>query len=207
MGGLILATSLMAATHLAPALPGLRDGLRRRLGPGLYGALHGTLSLLALAVLVLAWRQTDPAPSPLDGGPAARTLAVWLMPLALFLVVARLTTRRTDRPQGIYTVTATPGSLGVLLWSLLHLGAASDGRAAVVFAGFALIAAVSLWRNLRDAPPAVRAVGWMPFAGTGPVDWRGLGLWRGAVALLTWGVLLWAHPVILGPDPATYLGL
>ncbi|ACI99620.1 NnrU family protein [Rhodospirillum centenum] len=206
MGGLILATSLMAATHLAPALPGLRDGLRRRLGAGLYGALHGTLSLLALALLVLVWRQTDPVPSPLDGGAAAKTLAAWLMPLALFLVVARLTTRRADGPHGIYTMTATPGSLGVMLWSLLHLGAASDGRAAVVFAGFALIAAVSLWRNLRDAPPAVRAVGWMPFAGAGPVDWRGIGLWRMAAALLSWGLLLWAHPFILGPDPAAYLG-
>lgn len=199
MGGLIAATVVMAGTHLVPALPGVRDRLRRRLGPGFYGALHGTLSLAALVLLVLAWRAAGPVASDLDGGMVVKRAAVLLMPLALLLILAGLTTRPGGAPRGIHTLTATPVSLGLALWALLHLPALSDGRGVVVFTGFLGIALGSMVRNLRDAPPAFRQVG--PFRLVG-VDWRGIGGWRVAAALALWSALLVLHPLVLGPDPA-----
>jgi uncharacterized membrane protein len=209
MIALILATLLVVLSHLLPMMPGARDRLVAGMGRWPYMAVHSTLSLVSLGLLVWAWMATDPAPSPLEPGLGVKKAAVLLMPLAFILIAGRLLARRPERPVGLFTLTATPGSLGTLLWAGLHLGAASDARATIVFAGFALVALAALVKNALTAPPALHQVGWVPLAGimTGRVrpDWRGL-----AVALLAglvlWAALLHAHPHLIGPDPAAYLG-
>ena len=209
MTALILATLLVVLSHLAPMVPGARGRLVGWMGRGAYLAAHSTLSLLSLALLVGAWLTTEPALSPLEPGMGAKKAAVLLMPLAFILIAGRLLARRQERPVGVFTLTATPGSLGTLLWAALHLAAASDARAAIVFAGFATVALASLAKNALTAPPALRQAGWVPLAGIagGRVrpDWRGL-----AIALLAglalWAALLHAHPHLVGPAPAAYLG-
>lgn len=216
MGNLLLATLAMVGTHLLSAWPGLKAGLTARVGAAAYRAAYSLLSLAALVWLVLAWQAAPSRMSPLDLGVAAKQAAVVLMPLAWLLILARLTTpppgpASAAAPRGIYSITAVPGSLGVLLWSLLHLFALSDLRSTIVFAGFALIALVALLRNLHTAPAPLRAVGWVPvraaLAGRVRPDLRGVGIWRPALALLVWAALLYLHPWIIGPDPAAYLGL
>ncbi|WP_162305858.1 NnrU family protein [Oleisolibacter albus] len=224
MGSLLLATLALVATHLLSAWPGLKTGLTARFGAAAYRAAYSLLSLAALVWLVLAWQAAPSRISPLDLGAAAKQAAVVLMPLAWLLILARLTTRPPGpspapdsgpasgaAARGIYSITAVPGSLGVLLWSLLHLFALSDLRSTIVFAGFALIALVALLRNLHAAPAPLWAVGWLPFraalAGRVRPDLRGVGIWRPALALLLWAALLYLHPWIIGPDPAAYLGL
>jgi len=206
---LLGATVLVAASHMVPSVPMVRAGLCRVLGRRVYLALHSALSVGAVALLVWAWTVTDPAPSPLDLGEGAKRAAVLLMPLAFTLIAARLLRRPGERAEGIYTVTAVPGSLGMTLWAGLHLMAVSDARAAVVFAGFAAIALFALVKNRLTAPPGLRRIGWPPFAGALAgrvrVDWRGIG-----VAPLLWGsgawaVLLMLHPLILGVSPWVWL--
>jgi uncharacterized membrane protein len=87
------------------------------------------------------------------------------MLVAIFLITARLTTpAASDRAYGIYRVTAVPGSLGVLLWALVHLLNLGDARAVIVFGGLALMTLIALIKNLVGAGAGERAVGWLPFA-------------------------------------------
>ncbi|QJE71889.1 hypothetical protein HHL28_01080 [Aerophototrophica crusticola] len=190
MGALVGATLLMAASHLGPGWPGVKPRLMAAMGRGPYMAAYSALSLGALVFLVWAWQATDPAPSPLDLGLGWKRAAVLLMPVPLFLMLARVTTREG----GIHTLVRAPGSVGVTLWALLHLFAVSDARGAVVFAGFALIGLGSLRKNLALAPPHPTRV-----------DWRGIGLWRPAATLALWAGLLALHPLALGVAPAAYL--
>lgn len=190
MGALVGATLLMAASHLVPGWPGVKPRLVAALGRGTYMAAYSALSLGALLFLAWAWQATDPAPSPLDLGTAWKQATVLLMPIPLFLMLARVTTKSG----GIHTLVRAPGSVGVTLWALLHLFAVSDARGAVVFAGFALIGLGSLRKNLALAPRR-----------PSPVDWRGIGLWRPLAALALWAGLLALHPLALGVDPGAHL--
>lgn len=213
MNMLIAATALVVVSHAVPLLPGVREALCHRLGRRTYLGLHSAVSLLALLALVMAWRATDPAPSPFELGEGAKQLAVLMMPLAFILIAARLRQRQAltpnGTPYGIYSITAVPGSLGTLIWAGLHLAAVSDARAAAVFAGFAVIALLALAKNLRAASVPLRQVGPVPFAaslaGRVRVDWQGVGLAPLLWGLAAWGLLLWLHPLVLGPDPLVWL--
>jgi uncharacterized membrane protein len=116
-------------------------------------------------------------------------------------VTARLTTRPApDRPRGIYRATGVPGSLGVLLWALVHLLNLGEARAVVVFGGLAIMTLIALVKNLAVAGAADRNVGWPPFAailgGREILVWREIGWWR-----LALGLLAYAGPVVIGRDP------
>ena len=98
-----------------------------------------------------------------------------------------------------------PGSLGVLLWALLHLLNLGEARAVVVFAGLAVMTLIALLKNLAVAGPAYRAVGWLPFAaivrGQETLRWAEIGWWRLGLALLVYASLLYLHPIVIGRDP------
>ena len=140
--------------------------------------------------------------------PGARHAAVALMPLAVFLVLCRLTTRPAPTPGGIYRVSRFPGSVGVLLWALLHLLNMGDARRGLLFATMVAIALAALVRNerqrRRDGDPAP-TVGILPFASTvtrrSPLPWREIGWRRLAAAATVYLALLFAHPYVLGVDP------
>ena len=117
-----------------------------------------------------------------------------------------MTTRAPPNgPIGIYRVTAVPGSLGVLLWALVHLLNLGEARAVVVFAGLAVMSLIALLKNLVVAGPAYRDVGWLPFSAIGrgreTFRWREIGFWRLGVALLVYASLLYLHPIVIGRDP------
>jgi uncharacterized membrane protein len=134
MALLIAATALVIASHVVPSAPGLRERLIRSLGrPGFYAG-HSLISLLALGLLVWAYWSAGPQDWLYEPIGAARIIGLAAMAVATLLVTARLTTRPApDRPRGIYRVTAVPGSLGVLLWALVHLLNLGEARAVVVF--------------------------------------------------------------------------
>jgi uncharacterized membrane protein len=125
---------------------------------------------------------------------------------ATFLVTARLSTQAPlDHPVGMYRVTAVPGSLGVLLWALVHLLNLGEARAVVVFAGLAIMTLIALLKHLAVAGPAYREVGWLPFAaivsGRQTLLWREIGWWRVGLALLIYAITLHLHPIVIGRDP------
>ena len=155
----------MIASHVVPSAPGLRARLIGTFGRSGFYAGYSLLSLLTLGLLIWAYHAAGPQDWLYTPYPAVRIVAVIAMLLATFLLTARLTTRAPpDRPIGIYRVTAVPGSLGVLLWALVHLLNLGEARAVVVFAGLALMALIALIKNLALAGPPYRDVGWLPFA-------------------------------------------
>lgn len=206
MALLIAATLLVIASHVVPSAPGLRERLIETLGRSAFYAGYSLISLLTLGLLIWAYWAAGPQPWLYTPSTAARIIALAVMLLATFLVTARLTTRaQPDRPHGIYRVTAVPGSLGVLLWALVHLLNLGEARAVVVFAGLAVMSLIALIKNLALAGPAYREVGWLPFAailsGREILFWREIGWWRAGLALLVYASLLYLHPIVIGRDP------
>jgi uncharacterized membrane protein len=201
MALLIAATALVIASHVVPSAPGLRERLIRSLGrPGFYAG-HSLISLLALGLLVWAYWSAGPQDWLYEPIGAARIIGLAAMAVATLLVTARLTTRPApDRPRGIYRATGVPGSLGVLLWALVHLLNLGEARAVVVFGGLAIMTLIALVKNLAVAGAADRNVGWPPFAailgGREILVWREIGWWR-----LALGLLAYAGPVVIGRDP------
>lgn len=148
-----------------PSAPPVRARLIERLGrPGFFAA-YGLLSLIILVWVILAFRGADPGVWVYLPPAKARALAVVAMPLAVVLVTGRLLQRPADHPCGIYRITAVPGSLGLLLWALLHLLVLGSVRHVLLFGGMALIALIALVKNVRLAPAPVRSVGVVPFLG------------------------------------------
>jgi uncharacterized membrane protein len=206
MAWLIAATLLMIASHALPSAPGPRQRLIRTLGrPGFYVG-YSLISLLTLGLLIWAYQAVGPQPWLYAPSRAARVIAPAAMLVATFLITARLTTpAASDRAYGIFRVTAVPGSLGVLLWALVHLLNLGDLRAVIVFGGLALIALVALIKNLIRSGAGARAVGWLPFAaiarGRQAWVWREIGWRRLGLALLVYASLIYLHPIVIGRDP------
>jgi uncharacterized membrane protein len=202
MTPLIAATAFLVASHVLPSAPVPRRLLIERLGRGGFLAAYSLLPLLALALVILAYRAAGPGPWLYLPPPEARLVALAGMVPAIVLLTARLTARAEARPTGIYRLAAAPGSLAVLLWALLHLLNLGEARQVVVFSGMAAIAAAALIKNLRLAPPAFREVGLLrPSALGRRAFWRELGVWRLGLALVAYAALLALHPAVIGRDP------
>ncbi len=203
MAWLLAAMLFLIASHLVPSAPGVRGPLIQRLGRAGFYSAYSLLSLLALGLVIRAYQASEPGIWLYAPLPGARWLAVTGMALVVFLLVARLTTRPAAAgPTGIYRLSAVPGSLAVLLWTLVHLPNLGEARVVVLFSGMALIAAAALIKHLAIAPPEWHRVGLLsPAAAVRPGFWREIGLWRVALALLVYVALLWLHPVVIGRDP------
>ena len=218
MGSLIAAAGALFANHAVLSAPGIRPALIGRLGQAGFQAVHASLSTVALAWFVWAYAAMQDNRLLYSPLPHAGRAAVVLMPLAFLLVVARLMTRPGDRAasapaRGIYRITRYPGSIGLLIWAGLHLAATGDLKRVVLFATMAAIALVAILKNewvLRraqgiQARSLYEARSVLPFAAlvksrerlhAAEIGWR-----IPLLALLAYGAVLLAHPVLFGVDP------
>jgi uncharacterized membrane protein len=206
MAWLCAATLLMIASHVLPSAPGPRKRLIQTLGRPGFHVGYSLVSLLTLGLLIWAYQAVGPQPWLYAPSQAARVIAPAAMLVAIFLITARLTTpAASDRAYGIYRVTAVPGSLGVLLWVLVHLLNLGEARAVIVFGGLALMTLIALIKNLVGAGAGERAVGWLPFAaiarGRQALIWSEIGWWRLGLTLLIYASLIYLHPIVIGRDP------
>jgi len=201
---LATALALLALTHWVPSAPGVRPLLIRRLGLAGFRAVHSLISLAIVAWLIFAYGAAD---GPWLWMPPAwgRWVAVLGMPVALWLILARLLERPGDTPAGIYRLTATPGSLGILLWAGLHLLNVGAARAVMLFGTFAVIALAAAVKNLWTAPPGRRLIGILPgramLQGRTPARLDDLPLTPLVLAFGLWLALLALHPLVIGADP------
>lgn len=210
MEPLILSTLFLISSHVVPGLPGVRPSLIHALGRRLFLAFYSAISLAALVLVVWSYRAASSGEWLYLPPVEVKMIAVLAMPLALFLLVGRLTTPAgTPEPVGIYRITAVPGSLSVLLWTLLHLAVLGGARQVIVFAGMAIIALFSLIRNWRAASATQRRAGILPFSGIirgcERLVWKEIGWGRLLLPLALWAALLLFHPMVIGPDPLAYL--
>ncbi|MGQ9364713.1 NnrU family protein [Azospirillum sp. ST 5-10] len=220
---LYLASALLLfASHAVPSWPGVRPALIARIGRTGFVTLHSLLSVATLALFVHAYATVEVSGWVFVPAAWAPMLVVALMPVAVFLVVARLM-RRAGAPQaplppaGVYRITGHPGSVGILLWALLHLQATGDLRRVILFATMAAIALFAIVKNdwvLRRAgtpqADAFRArTSVIPFAailaGRQRLAPAEIGALPVLAALATYAAILFVHPWLFGVDPLYWL--
>jgi uncharacterized membrane protein len=205
MIALSLASFFLIATHLVPSAPPVRGQLVAALGRRGFYIGYGLLSTLALGLIVWTYRSAGPGDwlyGPFDG---ARLLAVAAMPIAVLLVVGRLTTRVRGELRGIYRITTIPGSLGTLLWTLLHLLNVGEDRTVLLFGAMASIAGIAAFKNAVVARRRWPLGSALPFAAMfsgrlGP-DWSGIGWLRLGLVAAVYVTLLCLHPIVIGVYP------
>jgi len=188
---LAAALVLLVLTHLVPSAPGVRPACIRVMGLAGFRVVYSGVSLAVVAWLVVAYINATDAPwlwTPPEWG---RWVAVFLMPVSLWLIAVRMLQRPRDVRTGIYRVIPAPGSVGILLWALLHLLNVGHARAVLLFGVFAAIAAVAAVKNTRTAPRVAAP----DAVATGP-DWKPI-----VSALTVWMILLAIHPHVIGVDP------
>ncbi|QCN98991.1 NnrU protein (plasmid) [Azospirillum argentinense] len=222
---LFAAGLFLLLTHFGISSTPLRAALVGRLGEKPYLGLYSLVSALAFWWLVAAYNAAPHVPLwPPSGGLA--WVPVLLVPVALFLLVAGLTTPNPtsvgqeklltgDREpvRGILRVTRNPFLWGVGLWAVAHMVPNGDLASLILFGTLALLALGG--SVLIDAKLARRlGAAWehyaartsnLPFsailAGRQSLVWREIGWWRPAVALLLYGGLLHLHRMLFGVSP------
>lgn len=219
----IAACLFLYFSHIIPSAPGVRGRLVALLGARSFRILYSVVSTAAVVWFVWAYSVSEMGGWIFTPLPGIIWGAMALIPIAIFLMVARVGTPYGEiaRPagvRGIYRITRFPGSWGVLLWALVHLAATGDIKRVVAFGTFALIAATALLKNeyvIRREPGAearqfVEATGFFPFTaifiGRQRFARREIG-WRiFLVSFLVTGLLLALHPVLFGVNPLHLIG-
>lgn len=205
-------------SHAIPSAPGVRERLVAWLGARMFRTLYSLVSLASVVWFVWAYGAANMGGTIYAAPPGVVWAALFVVPIAIFLMVARLMTRYGElvnpaSVRGIYRVTRFPGSWGVLLWALVHLAATGDLKRVIAFGMFALIAVTALIKNEvvirrakgEDVTRFVDATGILPFsaiiAGRQRFSAEDIGWKIPVVSLLTIGLVLALHPVLFGINP------
>ena len=211
---LIAASFALIGSHAAMSAPSIRPRLVDSLGRSGFYFVYALVSLVTLAVFIWAYGAAETGPEfyqPLAG---SRWVAIFMMPIAVFLVIGRLTTpygtpTAPHRPRGIYRICRFPGTVGLLLWVVLHLLNLGDARRALFYLAMGLICVVALVKNQRlrrgIADSHMDSTSIVPFAailsGRQRFVWQEIGWGRvGLAAAIYLGFLL-GHAYVVGHDP------
>jgi len=222
MFSLILAALFFAGIHLGIAGTQMRDRAIGILGENGYRAGFAIASIIGLVWLIAAYNR---APYLITWGMLEwwKPIAIILMlPAALLVVIGLMTPNPTSiaqegrvgqQPLGIVRITRHPFLTGVGLWALVHLIGTGDVASLFFFATFAIVSlagTVSIdtkrQRLLGDAwEPFAAQTSIVPFAaiavGRNRFIPREIGLWRWAIALLAYGLMLGGHAPVVGVSP------
>jgi uncharacterized membrane protein len=157
--------------------------------------------------------------------PLLRYAPLALMPFALLLIAAGLTTRNptavgqerwlqgNEPARGILRVTRHPVMWGIALWAAAHLLARGDA-ASVVFFGAFLVLALTGTALIDRRKRAAAGTDWQRFAavtsnlpfgaiagGRNRVHAGEIGWFSLLLALAAYAVLVWLHPALFGARP------
>jgi uncharacterized membrane protein len=142
---MIIGLALWWATHLFPIyLPGPRAAAIARLGAGTYKGLFALLSLLAVALMVVGYRQAD-------------FVNVWYPPAwtihlnNLLMLIAVLLLGARDMKSSVRHHIRHPMLGGVMVWAFAHLLVNGDAASVLLFSGLLAWAVVAvIGSNARD---------------------------------------------------------
>jgi uncharacterized membrane protein len=132
---LIVGLIIFLGLHLLPTVPDVRDGLRYRLGAGVYKAVFSILSIIGFIVIILGYHKMQlhlGGKNPILWSPPVwtRHIALLLMLPAMILLVA------SNVPSRIRTAVKHPMLVAIKLWALSHLLANGDLASLVLFGSF-----------------------------------------------------------------------
>jgi uncharacterized membrane protein len=222
MVSLLFAALFFIAIHLGIAGTALRDRAVSALGVTGYRIAFSLASLAGLAWMAFAYRQAPYIAA--WGNPAwwKPVAILGMLPAFLLAVIGIATPNPTSMgqegglartPQGIVRITRHPFLMGVAIWALLHFVANGDAASSVFFATWAVVALAGMpsidAKRRRLQGPAwegfAAKTSIMPFAailaGRNSLNWGEIGLWRPAVALLAYVLMLGGHLHIIGVSP------
>ena len=214
---LILAALLFVGLHVGIAGSSLRGVLVARLGENRFLGAFSLATLVALVLLVLAWRGAET--TPLWFAPAAlRWILAALMLPAFVLFMASHKRNPTavggkglgEEPRGIQRVTRHPMLWSFAVWAAIHMLGNGD-TAALVFFGAFLVTALAgmpsidgkLARRHPEAWPGFAAkTSILPFgailAGRNRLALAEIGWMPPAVGLVLWAAVLHFHRTFFG---------
>ncbi len=222
MTKLLIATAAFLATHYLSSTP-LRPRLINSMGNNGYLVLYSAAAVATLVAMIFAYYR-----APFVGFwhvPALRFVPLAVMPVAMVLIAASLTTRnptlvgqerllKADDPaHGILRITRHPMMWGVALWAAAHVLARGDAASLVFFGGFlalALSGTVLIERRKQLALGAdwqrfAAVTSNTPFAaiaaGRNRFSAREIGWARLLAGLALYALVLWLHPMVFGAWP------
>lgn len=225
MASLIAAATFFLLIHLGVSGTRLRDALVGRIGQNAYMGLFSLASVAGLVWLGFAYAGARGAAwntAYWDISAATRHIQLLTQLLAMLLIVPGLATSNPtsvqqegalDRPdvvQGMLRITRHPFLWGVAIWALGHLLVNGD-RASILLFGTLLVLAVTgtssidakRKRALGESYEAFMAqTSNAPFAailnGRQTLKLGEIGLWRIALGVAVWAILMLAHPMLFG---------
>jgi uncharacterized membrane protein len=221
---LFVATLAFVGGHFILSSLPIRRLLIRAVGERRFVPVYSVAVTAAFIWMLWAYRAA-PVVEVWTPHPGLAWVALVLMPIAIFLVVAGLTTRsptmvgaermlasglpQTPAP-GIIGITRHPFLWGTALWAAVHLAVNGDLANITLMAGILALSIGGMMHIDRRREESLGAA-WgpvklttslMPFAalaaGRTHIDWRGIGWWRPSAALAIYAALLLLHPWLFG---------
>jgi uncharacterized membrane protein len=212
---LIVAISAFVAGHELLSHP-LRAPLVARLGARGFLLVYTVVAFGTLGVAVQLWKAIPPE--------RLWVVPLWVhiacviaMALAAILFVGSVTAPNPalmgmpagGPPRGVQRITRHPMMWSFAIWGAVHIVMSADPRTLVLASGIitlALFGAAMQDGKKKAQNPAygehMALTGFVPFAAQlrGRAAWGSAapGLVAGLGGLALWGVLLWAHPLVIG---------
>jgi uncharacterized membrane protein len=217
---LFAAAAAFVGGHFLLSSAPVRGALVQQAGEKAYQLGYSVVAVATFVWMLLAYG--DAAFELLWDVPAFGWLPVLVMPLALLLAVCAFSTPNPtmaggdaltagrDPTQGIMRITRHPFLNAAALWAAAHLLANGDVASLILFGGILVLAVGGMW-HIDKKKEAQHGAAWGPVLMTTSAlpllaivqkrttfDWARIGWGRLALALVLYGVLLWAHPIIFG---------
>lgn len=224
LDALIAATAAFVLGHFLLSSQQVRAPLLRALGQNGFLPLYSVVIGAAFIWMLAAYRAA-PVYQVWAPDPALGWVPILVMPVAIFLVLAGLTTTNPTlvgaepriagggparRAPGIISVTRHPFLWGTALWAAAHL-AANGTAAAIIVMGGILVLSLGGMAHIDRRREAALGSAWGPvklttsvvpfgaiLSGRCKLDWAGIGWWRPLGALLIYAALFHAHAWIIG---------
>ncbi|HEY5598481.1 MAG TPA: NnrU family protein [Kiloniellales bacterium] len=224
---LFLATLAFVGGHFLLSSTPVRRRLVRTLGQNGFLPAYSLAITGAFIWMIAAYRAAPLV--PVWQPPAGLAwIPLLLMPVALFLAVAGLSTPNPtlvgaerslssgpahSPAQGIISITRHPFLWGTTLWAAAHLTVNGD-LANITLMGGILILSLGGMMHIDHRREESLGAAWgpvklttslIPFAailtGRAHLDWRGIGWWRPLAAIVIYMALLHLHAWVLGVSP------
>ena len=215
---------LFVLQHLGVTSSGLRAALVRRMGEKAYLGAYSLLALVILVLLVRAYNANVPSMVFWPTFDWMRTLALILMPIALFLLLGGLVLKNPTTigvvldageevpVTGVMRITRHPVQSAVLLWALIHMMANGDPASLVFFGSIALVSGYGMrlidqrkrlvfgarWQAFHHATSALPFVAVV--SGRQSLKLNEIGWLVPALTLVAYLALWWGHAWVSGVD-------
>jgi len=214
---LILAALLFVGLHVGVSGSALRGALVARLGENGFRGAFSLASLVAIVLMVLAWRGAETAPLWFAPGWLRWILALLMLP-AFVLFMASHKRNPTavgarglgEAPRGIQRVTRHPMLWSFAIWAAIHMIGNGDTAALVFFGAFLATALAGmpsidgkLARRFPETWPGFAAkTSILPFgailAGRNRLAIGEIGWMPPVVGLVLWAAILHFHRAFFG---------